>query len=275
MNTDPPVGARGDDDDTKRERRGIQSIEVGGRLLVALVEEGGPMSLRDLARKAGMPSAKAHPYLVSFGVLGLIQQDPLSGRYELGAFALQMGLIGLQLLDPVKIAIPELASLSDAIGHTVALAVLGNNGPTIVYTSESHGAVHVTLRTGTVVSILNTATGRIFSAWLPAEAIDRWYERELRADADAIGNSQTISRPELEQLLDEVRQHGIARSLAELTVGVHALSAPVFDHAGRIVLAVTAVGPAGTLNADWDGRPAQILKQFAANLSARLGHRSG
>jgi len=51
-----------------KSRRGIQSIEIGGRLLTALVDEGGPMSLGDLARKAGMPSAKAHPYLVSFKV---------------------------------------------------------------------------------------------------------------------------------------------------------------------------------------------------------------
>jgi DNA-binding IclR family transcriptional regulator len=271
MKSDPNA----DDGEAKRERRGIQSVEVGGRLLLALVDEGGPMSLRDLARKAGMPSAKAHPYLVSFGNLGLIQQDPLSGRYELGPFALQMGLISLQLLDPVKVAIPKLASLGDIIGHTVALAVLGNNGPTVVHTSESHQAIHVRLRTGTVVSNLNTATGRIFSAYLPLETVERLYERELRGDIDAAGGNRVMSRQEFAHVLEEVRQHGIARSLAELTAGVHALSAPVFDHAGRIVLAVTAVGPAGTLDADWDGPPARLLKQFAAALSAKLGHRSG
>ena len=91
---------------TEKSRRGIQSIEIGGRLLTALVEEGGPMSLGDLAKKAGMPSAKAHPYLVSFGSFGLVEQTPLTGRYELGPFALQLGLISLHLLDPVRIAIP-------------------------------------------------------------------------------------------------------------------------------------------------------------------------
>ncbi|KAF1027153.1 MAG: hypothetical protein GAK40_01119 [Burkholderia plantarii] len=55
------------------ERRGIQSIEVGGALLRALVDHGSPMLLGDLARKAGMASAKAHPYLVSYGNLGLIR----------------------------------------------------------------------------------------------------------------------------------------------------------------------------------------------------------
>ena len=65
-------------------QRGIQSVEVGGRLLLALVHEGRPMALKDLAQAAGMAPAKAHPYLVSFGKLGLIAQDESSGRYGLG-----------------------------------------------------------------------------------------------------------------------------------------------------------------------------------------------
>lgn len=47
-----------------RGSRGIQSIEVGGQLLLALAHHGRPMALKDLARDAGMPPAKAHPYLV-------------------------------------------------------------------------------------------------------------------------------------------------------------------------------------------------------------------
>ena len=43
--------------------RGIQSIDVGGRLLEALARVGEPMMLRDLAREAAMTPAKAHPYL--------------------------------------------------------------------------------------------------------------------------------------------------------------------------------------------------------------------
>ena len=73
-------------------QRGIQSIEVGGRLLAVLVDAAKPLTLRDLAQKAGMTSAKAHPYLVSFGKLGLVEQDAVTGRYGLGPFALQSRL---------------------------------------------------------------------------------------------------------------------------------------------------------------------------------------
>ena len=80
----------------QRSQRGIQSVEVGGQLLHALAHVGRTMALKDLAREAGMSAAKAHPYLVSFGKLGLIEQDAASGRYGLGPLAMQLGLISLQ-----------------------------------------------------------------------------------------------------------------------------------------------------------------------------------
>ena len=64
----------------EKERRGIQSIEVGGQLLVALADSGSAMSLKQLAEAAHMTPAKAHPYLVSFGKLGLVTQDPASAH---------------------------------------------------------------------------------------------------------------------------------------------------------------------------------------------------
>ena len=86
------------------------------------------MVLKELAREAGMPSAKAHPYLVSFAKLGLVEQDLLTGRYELGPQLLQLGLISLQRLKPVRIATKEIATLSTDTGLTVAIAVWGNTG---------------------------------------------------------------------------------------------------------------------------------------------------
>ena len=74
----PTMNQRMQHEDEK-ERRGIQSIEVGGQLLVALSNTGNPMTLKQLAEAADMTPAKAHPYLVSFGKIGLVAQDPVSG----------------------------------------------------------------------------------------------------------------------------------------------------------------------------------------------------
>src|SRR5574343_1620294 len=154
-----------------KEPRGIQSVEVGGQLLLALAHHGRPLALKDLAREAGMPPAKAHPYLVSFIKLGLVEQEALSGRYGLGPLALQLGLISLQQYEPVRLATPRIEELALSLGHTVAIAVWGNRGPTIVRVAEAPSPVHVSMRHGTVMSLTGTASGRLFAAHLPRERV--------------------------------------------------------------------------------------------------------
>ena len=101
----------------EKERRGIQSIEVGGTLLQALAAQGRPMALSDLARAAGMPPGRAHPYLVSFGKIGLVKQDSTTGHYWLGPTAIQLGLLSLQNLDTVREATPFALALAEQTRH--------------------------------------------------------------------------------------------------------------------------------------------------------------
>ncbi len=262
-----------EDNTTDKGRRGIQSIEIGGRLLTALVDEGRPMSLGDLARKAGMPSAKAHPYLVSFGSFGLIEQDPLTGRYELGPFALQLGLISLHLLDPVRIAIPAITQLSSEIDQTVGLSVLGNMGPTIIYISESSYPIHVNMRTGTVMAIQSTATGLVFAAFLPHKQVERMLEQENRHGIAAGFGVPGKHLQELETTLADVRKRGMARVQGEPIPGINAICAPVFEHSGNIRLGITAIGPAGSFDASWSGDIAKKIRACAEHVSERLGYR--
>ncbi|MBN9525333.1 MAG: IclR family transcriptional regulator [Alphaproteobacteria bacterium] len=239
----------------ERDRRGIQSIEVGGALLQALARDGAPMMLRDLARAADMPAAKAHPYLVSFGKIGLVEQDAATGRYGLGPLALQLGLASLRHLDPLRLATPAIAALSDSIGHAVAVAVWGNVGPTVVRLEESRHPIHANLRVGTVMALADTATGRLFAAYLPPERLDG-----------------PMGPPPPSETLVEIRRRGLARAQGQPIPGINAFSAPVFDQFGRIVLALTALGPSASFDAAWDSPIATAIAGCAATLSARLGH---
>jgi len=267
--------------DADRAQRGIQSIEVGGQLLRALVHHGRPMALKDLAREADMTPAKAHPYMVSFGRLGLIEQDRASGHYLLGPLALQLGLISLQQADPVHIATPAIAQLAQQTGHTIALAVWGARGATIVRTAESPSPVHVNMRHGTVFSLTNTASGRVFAAYLDAGRVrdlleaERQRQKQRKAEpAPPAGMPPVQPLPswaDFERQLQEVRAHGISRSDGEVIEGVSAMAAPVFDHTGAIVLAITAIGPAGIFDTTWDGAIGTALKGCADAVSQRLG----
>lgn len=252
------------------DRRGIQSIEVGGALLQALVRHGSPMILKDLAREAGMPPAKAHPYLVSFGKLGLIEQDPLTGRYGLGAFALQMGLTALHGLNPLRVATPEAARLSDAIQQNVAIAVWGNQGPTIVSIEECSRQVHVNMRVGTVMDLLTSATGRTFAALLPRRMTQALIDEEI-ARRHPTAAARARVRAELDADFTEIQARRLARAAGSPIPGINAFCAPVFDHTGHLALALTAMGPAESFDPAWDGPMATHLSACAATISARLG----
>ena len=255
-------------------RRSIQSVETGFPLLAALVEAARPMTLRDLAAAAGMTSAKAHPYLVSFTRVELVQQDAVTGQYELGPFALQMGLVSLQRLEPVRLAMPELSRLAATIGHTLAMAVLGSHGPTIIHISEASYPVHVNMRKGTVMSMLHTATGLVFSAWLPPRVAEHYIARESGDTAVLASlNRHADSLAQAQPLLEDIRSRGMARALGNPLPGIDALSVPVFDHTGNIVLAITSLGPAALFDASWDGAIARPLAACAGAISRKLGHR--
>ena len=248
-------------------QRGIQSIEVGGALLEALADHGHALPLKELAAAAGMSPAKAHPYLVSFGKLGLIAQDAASGRYGLGPLAMQLGLISLQQLDPLALATEAIERLAADVGHTVAIAVWGGGGATIVRVARPAIAVYVSMRHGTVMSLRGTASGLLFAAHLPREQV----LAALRAEGG--GKSAARIDAGLAATLEQVRREGLARAPDLLVAGISALATPVFDAGGTLVLALTAIGPSATFDSRVDGPLAERMRAAAAALSARLGHR--
>jgi DNA-binding IclR family transcriptional regulator len=256
-------------------QRAVQSIEVGGRLLLALADSPGPMTLKDLAARAGLPASRAHPYLVSFGKLRLIEQDAGTGRYALGPAALQLGLSCLQQLDPVKVALPVAQELAARTGYAVALAVWGNFGPTIVRMIEARQPLHVAMRAGTVMSILGTATGRAFAATLPAERLQRAMARALGGDDMPATPLLADAGPALQAAADEVRRHGVARAQGRPIPGVNAFSAAAFDHEGEPALVITALGHQDHFPAAWNSAAAQAVRAAAAEISGRLGWRGG
>lgn len=257
---------------TEKQRQGIQSIEVGTRLLRALAAHGRPMMLRDLAKNAGMPAAKAHRYLVSFMRMGLVEQDGNTGRYDLGSFSLELGLASLSRLDPVRLGAPVLDDLCEKIGETVALAMLGNHGATIVRWVEAGGPITVTLRTGTVLPLTNSATGRAFIAYCRSPFLKKLLERELRTTAETAGTTVTALVHELEPIISEIRLHGISRASNSLTPGINGFSAPVFDHTGHMVAGITSLGSVGNFDTEWNSPLALAIKESARALSLRLGY---
>jgi DNA-binding IclR family transcriptional regulator len=247
-------------------RKGIQSIEVGGQLLRVLSRHAGPMLLRDVAREAGLAPAKAHPYLVSFCKIRLTEQDAATGRYQLGALALRLGLAGLAQSAALRRAGEALGGLKQGVQHTVAYAVWGQLGPTIVRISEVDFPLEINLRVGSVMSMVATATGRVFATYMPRSATEQLIEAELERMATASANRAQVKARFMKDLV-EIRARGMGRALGDPIPGVNALTAPVFDAEGKIELVVLVVGRAENFDASWSGSIAGVLADFCSAIS--------
>ena len=251
-------------------QQGIQSIEVGARILQALTKAARPQMLRDLAAAAQMPAAKAHRYLVSFTRMGLVEQQADTGLYDLGSFALELGLGALARLEPVTVAGPALAELREETGQTVAVAVWSNHGATIVRWLGADTPVSASLRIGAVMPLTRSATGSAFLAFLPPEMTAVAVKREL---ADHVRQGLTpATREEVEQLIAQTRRRGFART-SEFIPGISGIAVPVFDHSGTMILALVALGYSKPFEAGIDKISSATVRK-AEVLSQRLGARA-
>ena len=208
---------------------------------------------------------------MSFGKLGLIEQDAVRGHYGLGPLAMQLGLICLQQVDPVRLAIAELPALAKRIGYTVSASasasasasVWGDNGPTIISVEEGLTAVYVAMRHGSTASVRHTATGKVFAAY-------GLHERVAAAPA-AEGFVGAMDEPAFAAELAAVRSQQVAQVTDQLLPGISALATPAFDGFGQLVLCLAVIGPSATLHAGPTSAAAQHLREAALSLSQRLG----
>lgn len=250
-------------------QQGVQSVEVGMRLVTALAAARDPLMLKDLAAAARMPPAKAHRYLVSLSRTGLVEQNSATGLYELGSFALELGLSALDRLSPVTTAESFLEELRRAIGQTVALAVWGSQGPVIVRWLGLDTPVAATLRVGSIMPLTRSATGLAFTSYLPERMTGNLIKDELAENRRIVLRPR--SREELSALTAQISSLGYAQT-SDFIPGISGIAVPVFDHSRAMVLALITLGYTTPFMAD-RARIESMTLRVARSLSTRLGWR--
>jgi DNA-binding IclR family transcriptional regulator len=248
-------------------RQGVQSIEVGIALLRVLAKARGPQMLKALATSAGMPAAKAHRYLVSLVRAGLVEQHPESGRYDLGPFALDLGLGALGRLEPVTVASPTLEALRAETGQTVALAVWANGGATIVRWLGADTPVAASLRLGSVMPLTRSATGRVFISFLPAQTTDR--EVRLEISDNRRKRLMPATRQQVDRIVQSVRRQGFAYT-SDFIPGIAGIAVPVLGQSGSIEMALIALGYSKPFDLTKQAIAKALLRE-ADKLAGRLG----
>lgn len=233
--------------------RSVQSVETSIRILRAVAQGGGPMSLSDVAAKVGMAPAKVHRYMASFVKAGMIDHRG-SGTYDLGSVAAEIGMAAVARVDVVNRAADGLAALVDETGCTAMLSVWGTRGPTVVRWERAATPLVSILGIGSVLPVTRSATGQAFLAYLPDRVVEEAVRRELGSDSTV--DPQALGRA--------VRARGLATADQDYIPGLYALARPVLDLQGNAAAVITLIstdrslldehGPVWRRMQAWQGR---------------------
>ncbi|WP_172716842.1 MULTISPECIES: IclR family transcriptional regulator [Neorhizobium] len=245
---------------------GIQSLEKGLKVLTAIQHAGRALRLNDIAAAAGMTPSMAHGYLVSLVRTGFAAQDRLSGLYDLGDSALQLGLASLSRTDFLSLARATISQLAVELGETVTLAVWNGDAPVVVDKIEGRSDSVYEIKVGSLVRLWPTATGRVFMANLPNVE----WEHHLRAMMRQGGEAEASAARFITELTD-VRREGYAATLPATVPEFSAVAAPVFDHRAHLKAVITVLGRQDGFDIAPSGLPLTATLRAARSLSMRLG----
>ena len=248
-------------------RQGIDAVEVAGAILQALLRCPRPARLKDIEIATGIPSAKMHRYLVSMIRCGLVRRHGSNGRYDFGLLAHQVGQVVARDNDVVSQIEARLAQFSQQVGEVIGVAQWVGNGVTFVNWFESSPEFSIRLKPGMQLGITTSATAKLLAAYLPREVTEPLVRSELaERQIDSAAQIERVYRD-----YAEIRARGIAHSLGARRSGLNALSVPVFDRDGQVVVAVTALGMAPRFDADVTGPLARQMLALSEELSAQMG----
>ena len=252
---------------------GAQTLAKGLALLELVAESQGSrgVGLLELARALQWNKSTTHRLLATLVTQGYVQQDQETGRYRLGLKAFQLGAAFTRDLELRREVAPTLNFLKAQTEQGVSLVVLEPVTREVVFIDRVEGSHPLRMHTsvGMRFPANCTAAGKAIMAYLPAADLAPLLGSGLLARTAA----SMITADALRAEFPIIRKHGYATDDEENAEGVRCVAAPIFDHIGRPVAAISISGPAVQIPTEVFPTLGPIVRDAAADVSRRLGYR--
>lgn len=219
--------------------RNIQSLERAASVLRLLAGGERRLGLSDIASTLGLAKGTAHGLLRTLQQEGFVEQDQVSGRYQLGAELLRLGTTYLDVHELRARALPWTDDLARSSGQSVYLGVLHHQGVLIVHHVFRPDDSRQVLEIGAMQPLHSTALGKVLCAFDPVA-----HAEAAEADRKSLTAATVTDLTAFERILEDTRGQGWAADIEETWEGVASIAAPIHD---RRRMPVGAVGVAGAV----------------------------
>lgn len=248
----------------------VRSVERVAALLELLSQRKSPMRMIEIAQALDLPKSTAHGLLQTLQAKEFVVRDD-NQRYRLSLRLFSLAATALELVDLPELARPAMEELSDRTGGTCNLAVL--DGHYVMYIEKvehKDSLVRLVTHIGTRIPAHATALGKVLVGALPEVEQKQWLTDHVfeRMTDRTITNAEAFR----EDLLGQA-ERGYALDNQELHAAITGFAAPVRDHTGTVVAALSLTYLGSSMNAGEKRRLGAQVMQAADTVSSALSNR--
>jgi len=238
-----------------------------GAILDALAEHDS-LKAPEIAALIDEPLSSVYRLLRALKKLGYLE-SPRRGVFRLGLRVFELGATVGSRFDIRRAAIPPMTRLHEETGETVLLFVRRGDHAVCIERLDGRWVRLEIVDVGESLPLHTGASPRTLLAYLSDEEVDEYLEN-ARLEQNTPRSPSTPRQ--VRKLLEEVRSSGYCISDQDLALGVATVAAPIRDHSGAVVAAISYSGIAETLlGGKSRQRSIRVTAEAASEASRRLG----
>jgi len=251
------------------EKHGTQAVGRALSLLALFDDERPEWTLREIVQASGINRTTAYRLLRALEAAHMVAQDSLSGAYRLGSALIVLGARA-QRANPLQaVSQAVLVALAHKTGEMASVEILEGDKTLILNEAKGDQQRRMGVSVGNRWPAHTTSTGKVLLAHLPAQA-----RAALWPDGLPALTPHTITdRAALEKQLARVLAQGYAEAHDELETGFSEVGAPIYDHEGQVVAALSIGGSSVRLTRERMNELIGVVQKAALDVSVRLGYR--
>jgi DNA-binding IclR family transcriptional regulator len=222
---------------------------------------------QEISQNLDIPLSTTYKYIDVLLKRGFLNRIADSKNIRLGLTILRLGSVCSAGFDLIDVAIPHMKSLLGQCGETILLTSVEGWNAICLERLETQRLIKLSMERGRTLPLHAGASSRILLAYQDDEFIDDYIQKH---GLKGLTKKTITNQKKLRADLKLIRETGYATSNSEVDEGAKAISAPVFNHLGKLQAGLTIAGPADRIDRVKLSELVEMVKKEAENISRHL-----